>query len=753
MCTSLVGFTSALILFWFSDRAYGDVQNHCTRVVTDTCKLRWSHESQEFYVISADKSNKDGGNSQTKAGNRSADGNIWCISNPKRRTVEIQFGFLMAGAVVEFQNCPVNYRDSPLCKSVCVAVDASKETRMINDKALNMNYVRVLLPNEVKAQKKTISNTSTTHEQKTNYPDQPNYNSVTGLPTSSPSQRQPSRRRRSKRRCSKRCRERRLLLKKIANDFLLEFAKQARKLSVSNYSSLTRLLRQNSKLSSQINKLRNYDMHYKRATLTYPPYSKTSRLSYDSIKNDDNGRKYEKRFKRDPGNRHASLSDPYFCGAILYQDGDSNRAESTKRPSKAIDEFSGRWTAPSFPFILSARESNTLLDVAKVVTLDRSVLERLYISIQFSPQVSVARRDADQRMAHTLSTSVNASSLSFISDNMTRPNVNSVTIAATTIGGGFALLFISVVIVILCTRKGKRHWFARSKAQHCECPSISESEHCLSATESVEDKPSVSCSDEQGWGESDKKTVGDNNIITLEVKKSSRERNKARSSSNSSLRNAKSTNKASNRSTCQHAAAIRGSSRHDHCCIVCQIAGKPHKPIMNAQHASQVLTSAERHTQGAVGATSNSKSMNRDRTSNESNGSRNSTSSFPWSVPLPDGEERYRGGRGMGSSLMSEGRTYRVCIRPPPNRTIYSCDPLPFNNNGIVKSPTPPSITPKSRTPLEHLPTGRFPPAYSSDISNGSNNSRTAIRGNNCVCRYMMSHMDDPPPEYSDVVS
>lgn len=87
----------------------------------------------------------------------------------------------------------------------------------------------------------------------------------------------------------------------------------------------------------------------------------------------------------------------------------------------------------------------------------------------------------------------------------------------------------------------------------------------------------------------------DNNIITLEVKKSNRGRNKAGRSSNSSV----STNKASDRSSCQHTAAIRRSSRHDHCCIVCQIAGKPHTSVMNAQHyASQVLTSAERHTQG-----------------------------------------------------------------------------------------------------------------------------------------------------------
>lgn len=455
----------------------------------NSCKLRWSHESQDFYVVSTD-SKKDGEDSHNIISNGSVGSNTWCILNQKRQTVQIQFAFQTDGTEAQFENCPVKH--NPLCKPVCLAVDASEETRIINGKAVLVNYVTVAMPHQDSLQNNSNFNTWTT--QRMSNPGMLNYNSSTGSPLSSPSQ-QPlvSKRRRSKRRCGKRCKSRRLLLKKLANDFLLELTKQARKLSVSNYSSLTRLLRQNSKLSLQIDKLRRYNTHYNRATLMYPSYEKSSRISYESLKNNDDDRKNEKRFKRDPGNRPLSVSDSSLCGAISYQDDHSKRKESTIDPTKVIDKFSGRWTAPSFPFTLIDRESNILLDVTNVLNLHPAALERLEISIQLLQSVNLPRSDAEQRMI----LSVNSSSLSSISSNTTRPHENNVKAAA--VGGGLGLLLVSVMILILCIQKRKRIWWTRSKAQHCECPSISESENCLSTTESVEDKPSVSGGDDQVW--------------------------------------------------------------------------------------------------------------------------------------------------------------------------------------------------------------------------------------------------------------
>lgn len=94
---------------------------------------------------------------------------------------------------------------------------------------------------------------------------------------------------------------------------------------------------------------------------------------------------------------------------------------------------------------------------------------------------------------------------------------------------------------------------------------------------------------------------------------------------------------------------------------------------------------------------------------------------------------------------MTQGSPYRVCVKAPPNRTVYSCDALPFapfNNNG----PRLKAADCKGQPAGHNKHKNCAGPA-------AKDSARTQLAGRAYSCRCLVSHMGDPPPDYSDVVS
>ncbi|XP_039266983.2 uncharacterized protein LOC120342278 [Styela clava] len=376
---------------------------------------------------------------------------------------------------------------------------------------------------------------------------------------------------------------------------------------------------------------------------------------------------------------------------------------------------------------------------------------------------------------------------------------DSIKIAVGVAAGVVAIVvFISMCIFLVDRRRRQKSSSFSGKRPKEDLIDIAESEKCLSTDEkaNVKSQYKISGRRKMVLEENSSDTTGESEFIMLEhenpsntqLQRSNSRKQHCRAEdmtashahTHTSKPNSSHHNHHHHHSHVQtkfkHPNGTSKSTQHVHC-IVCQIAENPHQPILTAQYASEFLPPASRPNtiSGGCGALLPNNTFDKfNRMTN--NPYRHSPSlsvrhsTLPSTVHFPDGEDLHKHRtehKNQHHTLSSVSQRDTSFIKPPPNRTIFGSEDLPIGStsnlhrkmrkicNGYPGPPTSVSKHGRAGSKYRHEDSTVNLKLISclsdSDIKYSSHNPASPEK-DKCICKYILGHIDEPPPEYSDVI-